>query len=141
VLADANTLLGNVDLRGDPVRALALLVQASWEVTARSGSLVVAAEKALSPAVLRELHAGELETRVRRFLARGQREGAFRSDLSTDWLVTLFHATLHSAVREVQAGRLDAGAAVATITTSLLGAYQPPSEPRGRKRRASGRRG
>ena len=61
VLTDANTLLRGVDLRGGPAPALARLVQASWEVTARSGSLVVAAERALSPQVLRELHAGELE--------------------------------------------------------------------------------
>jgi AcrR family transcriptional regulator len=140
VLADANTLLGGVDLHGDPIPALARLVQASWEVTARSGSLVVAAERALSPRVLRELHAGGLEDRVRRFLARGQRERAFRSDLSTDWLVALLHATLHSAVSEVHAGRLAGNAAAETITRTLLGAYQPPSEPRGRARRSSGRR-
>ncbi len=84
VLADANTLLSGVDLRGEPAAALARLVQVSWEVTARSGSLVVAAERALSPQVLRELHAGELEDRVRRFLARCQRERAFRSDLPTN---------------------------------------------------------
>jgi AcrR family transcriptional regulator len=131
VLADANTLLGGVDLHGDPIPALARLVQASWEVTARSGSLVVAAERALSPRVLRELHAGGLEDRVRRFLARGQRKRAFRSDLSTDWLVALFHATLHSAVSEVHAGRLDGNAAADTITRTLLGPYQPPWKPRG----------
>jgi len=140
VLVDANALLGGVDLSGDPVPALARLVQASWAVTARSGSLVVAAERALSPQVLRGLHAGELEDRVRRFLACGQRERAFRSDLSTDWLVALFHATLHSAVGEVHAGRLDSNRAAETITRTLLGAYQPPSEPRGRARRSSGRR-
>ncbi len=135
VLTDANTLLRGVNLRGGPAPALARLVQASWEVTARSGSLVVAAERALSPQVLRELHAGELEDRVRRFVARGQRERAFRSDLSTDWLVALFHATLHSAVNEVHAGRLDGNRAAETVTRTLLGAYQPPSESRGRARR------
>jgi AcrR family transcriptional regulator len=104
VLADANVLLSGVDLRGDPAQALARLVQASWEVTARSRSLVVAAERALSPHVVRGLHAGELEERVRRFLARGQRARAFRSDLSTDWPVTLFHATLHAFARLLVGG-------------------------------------
>jgi TetR/AcrR family transcriptional repressor of mexCD-oprJ operon len=140
VLADANTLIGGVDLHGDPVPALARLVQASWKVTARSGNLVVAAERALPHRVMRDLHAGELENRVRRFLARAQRERAFRSDLSTDWLVALFHGRLHSAVREVDAGRLDGNSAAETITRTLRGAYQPPPEPDGRARRSSGRR-
>jgi AcrR family transcriptional regulator len=137
VLADANALLGGVDLRGDPAQALARLVQASWEVTARSGSLVVAAERALPIHVVRELHAGKLEERVRRFLARGQRERAFRSDLSTAWLVTLFHATLHAAASEVHAGKLDRNEAAETTTRTLLAAYQPPSGPRRRARRSS----
>jgi AcrR family transcriptional regulator len=139
VLADANALLAGVDLRGDPAQALARLVQASWEVTARSGSLVVAAEKALPPKVVRALHAGELEERVRRFLARGQRDRAFRSDLSTDWLVALFHATLHAAAGEVHAGRLDGNEAADTVTRTLLAAYQPLSGPLRRARRSSKR--
>jgi TetR/AcrR family transcriptional regulator, mexCD-oprJ operon repressor len=139
VLASANALLARVDLRGDPAQALARLVRASWEVTARSGSLVVAAEKALPPQVVRGLHAGKLEERVRRFLARGQRERAFRSDLSTDWLVTLFHATLHAAANEAHAGRLDGHEAAEIVTRTLLAAYQPPAGPLRRPRRSSGR--
>ena len=139
VLADANALLAGVDLRGDPAQALARLVQASWEVTARSGNLAVAAERALSPHVVRELHAGDLEERVRRFLARGQRERVFRSDLSTDWLVTLFHATLHTAANEVHAGRLDGNEAADIVTRTLQAAYQAPSGPLHRARRSSGR--
>jgi AcrR family transcriptional regulator len=126
VLGDANALLARVDLRGDPAQALARLVTASWEVTARSGSLVVAAETALAPRVVRDMHAGELEDRVRRFLAGGQRKGSFRSDLSTDWLVALFHAALHTAATEVQAGRLESGEVAEIVTATLLGAYRPP---------------
>jgi TetR/AcrR family transcriptional repressor of mexCD-oprJ operon len=129
VLADANAILAGVDLRGDPAQALARLVTASWEVTARSGSLVVAAERALPPHVVRDAHAGELEDRVRRFLARGQRKRAFRSDLSTDWLVALFHATLHTAAAEVHAGRLESSEVAEIVTTTLLAAYGPPAGP------------
>jgi TetR/AcrR family transcriptional repressor of mexCD-oprJ operon len=127
VLTDANAILGDVDLGGDPAEALGRLVTASWEVTARSGSLVVAAERALPPPLVRNLHAGELEERVRRFLARAQRKRAFRADLSTAWLVALFHATLHAAAAEVHAGRLDSSEVAEIITTTLLGAYRPPS--------------
>ena len=137
VLADANALLADLDLRGDPARALACLVEASWEVTARSGALVVAAERALPPHVVRGMHAGELEERVKRLVARGQRARAFRSDLSTRWLVTLFHATLHAAAHEVNAGTLNRDEAAETIATTLLAAYRPPSRASRRARRSS----
>jgi hypothetical protein len=117
-------VLSNVDLTGDAVEALARLVDASWKVTIRSGSLLVAAEKALPPQVVREAHAGELEDRVRNFLAGAQRSGAFRSDLSTEWLVAMFHTTLHAAANEIEAGRLDEAEAAGVITETLLGTYR-----------------
>jgi TetR/AcrR family transcriptional regulator, mexCD-oprJ operon repressor len=139
VLSDANAILAGVDLRGDPEQALARLVTASWEVTARSGSLLVAAERALPPHVVRDVHAGDLEDRVRRFLAGAQRKRAFRSDLSTHWLVALFHATLHAAATEVHAGRLENDEVAEVVTTTLLGAYRPPPGPGKRAHRSSGR--
>lgn len=139
VLDDANTVLGGVDLTGDARQALARLVEASWEVTIRSGSLVVAAEKALPPHVVRDAHAGELEDRVRNFLARAQRAGTFRTDLSTEWLVAIFHATLHAAANEIAAGRLEGDEAAHVITATLLGAYRTPPGRSGRSRPSAGR--
>jgi TetR/AcrR family transcriptional regulator, mexCD-oprJ operon repressor len=130
VLEDANEVLADVDLTGDAADALARLVEASWKVTIRSGSLVVAAEKALPPHVVREAHAGELEDRVRNFLAGAQRTGAFRSDLSSDWLVAVFHATVHAAANEIEADRLNADEAAGAITATLLGAYRTPAARR-----------
>jgi TetR/AcrR family transcriptional repressor of mexCD-oprJ operon len=136
VLDDANEVLSVVDLSGGARAALARLVEASWEVTVRSGSLLVAAEKELAPEVVREAHAGKLEDRVRNFLAAGQRAGAFRSDLPTAWLVAVFHATLHAAANEIAAGRLDAAKAAGVITATLLGAYQTPrTKPKPKPRR------
>ena len=128
VLDDANRVLADVDLTGDAADALARLVEGSWEVTIRSGSLIVAAEKALPAHVVRAVHAGELEDRVRNFLAGAQRVGSFRSDLSTEWLVATFHATLHAAANEIEAGRLDAEEAAGVITATLLGAFRAPGE-------------
>jgi AcrR family transcriptional regulator len=130
VLGDANELLSDVDLTGDAADALARLVEASWRVTIRSGRLVVAAEKALPPDVVREAHAGELEDRVRNFVAGAQRSGAFRSDLSTEWLVAVFHTTLHAAANEIEAGRLNADDAARVITATLLAAYRAPTAKR-----------
>ena len=138
VLTAANEVLRSVDLSGDPAVALERLVAASWEVTSRSGTLLVAAEKALPSRVIRQLHAGELEDRVHDFLAGGQRSGAFRTDLTTDWLVAVFHNTLHAAAGEIAAGRLARSEAAQVITSTLLSSYRSapaaPHSPSARKR-------
>jgi hypothetical protein len=53
--------------------------------------------------------------------------------------VALFHATLHTAATEVYAGRLESDKVAEIITTTLLGAYQPPPDAGRRARRSSGR--
>ena len=139
VLTAANEVLRGLDLSGDPAEALERLVSASWEVTARSGTLLVAAEKALPSRLVRQVHAGELEERVHDFLERGQRAGAFRADLTTDWLVAMFHNTLHAAAAEIAAGRLPKSDAAQVITATLLNTYQalPPPSPRKKAARKS----
>jgi TetR/AcrR family transcriptional regulator, mexCD-oprJ operon repressor len=141
VLDASNAVLASVNLSGEARAALARLVEASWEVTVRSGSLIVAAEKALPPRVIREAHAGKLEDRVKNFLAAGQRAGAFRSDLTTGWLVAVFHATLHAAANEIAAGRLQADKAAGVITATLLGAYETPADSPRRSATKRPRRG
>jgi len=126
VIEAADIVLSDVDLTGDAQEALGRLVDASWRVTLRSGSLVVAAEKALPPPVVRDIHAGGLEDRVRKLLAGGQRAGSFRADLSTAWLVAMFHATLHAAAVEIDAGRLNADDAAGVMTATLLATFRAP---------------
>ena len=126
VLAAANAALDEVDLSGDPAAALERLVDATWRVTMRSGSLLVAAEKALPAATVRQAHAGGLEERVRGFIARAQATGAFRSDLSADWLMASFAAIIHAAANEIDAGRLDVDRASNTITSTMLAVLLPP---------------
>ena len=130
----ANDALREVDLGGDPVAGLSRLVATTWDVTARSGSLLVAAEKALPPDLVRELHHGELEDRVRGFIANAQSAGAFRTDLPTDWLVATFHAVIHTAANEVDAGRLDSDEAADVITSTLVGVLSVPPARRSRRR-------
>jgi AcrR family transcriptional regulator len=129
----ANAALREVDLSGDPVTALSRLVATTWDVTARSGSLLVAAERALPAKVVRKLHHGELEDRVREFIANGQDVGAFRIDMDIEWLVAMFHAVVHTAANEVHLGRLESGQAAAVITATLLGVLGVPRTRRGRR--------
>lgn len=69
-----------MDLNGDAAGALSRLVEATWGVTVRSGSLLVAAEKALPATIVREAHAGGREERVRDFVAGAQNAGRVRCD-------------------------------------------------------------
>jgi len=116
----ANSALNAVDLSGDPGQAFERLVDATWEVTMRSGGLIIAAEKTLPVTTVRNAHAGGLEERVRNLFDAGKRSGAFRSELPTDWLVATFHAVLHAAATEIDAGRLDPTAASQVITSTML---------------------
>jgi TetR/AcrR family transcriptional repressor of mexCD-oprJ operon len=119
-LAAANATLDEVDLSGDPGDAFRRLVEATWRVTLRSGSLLVAADKALPATTVRQAHSGGLEDRVRDFFSGGQRTGAFRSDLSAEWLMATFHAVLHAAANEIDAGRLEPGEASEIISSTML---------------------
>jgi AcrR family transcriptional regulator len=131
VLAAADAALDEVDLSGDAAAALERLVDATWRVTMRSGSLLVAAEKALPATVVRQAHAGGLEERVRDFFTTAQASGAFRSDLSADWLMATFHAIVHVAANEIDAGRLDPDQASSTITSTMLATLGAGPSPRG----------
>lgn len=127
----ANKILDAVDFSGSAEEALKRLVETSWKVTISCGKLVVAAEKALAPKILRDLHSGDLEDRVRSFISRAQSSREFRTDLSTYWLVSMFHTTLHGAMLEIEAGRLENDKAVYVIVQTLLGTYRPPARPAG----------
>jgi TetR/AcrR family transcriptional repressor of mexCD-oprJ operon len=120
VLNAVDSALNEVDLSGDPGEAFQRLVDATWQLTMRSGGLIIAADKALPASTVREAHTGGLEERVRKLFNAGKQSGAFRSDLPTDWLVATFHAVLHTAADEIDAGRLDSAAASQVITSTML---------------------
>jgi AcrR family transcriptional regulator len=126
VLAATNNALEAVDLSGEAAPALKRLVEATWQLTLRSGSLLVAAEKALPASAVRQAHTGGLENRVRDFIAAAQKTGEFRSDLSADWLIATFHAVIHAAANEIDAGRLNPKEAPGIIASTLLAVLQPP---------------
>ena len=127
-MSRTNEVLDSLDLNGDPRAALIRLVEATWELTSAHGSLVVAAERALSAEDVAEAHTAPMR-RVRRFVERGRRSGAFRRDLPVDWQVTLLHTVTHMAAGAVHRGELRPAAAPRLINRTLLGALTPPGEP------------
>jgi AcrR family transcriptional regulator len=114
-----------VDLTGDPRAALERLIAASWEVVDQGRSILVAAQKELSPARIRELH-DEPAARVTRLVERGRAEGVFRDDLPVTWLVATLHNLMHGAADEIHAGRLAPADAAHYISATTLAAFTPP---------------
>jgi AcrR family transcriptional regulator len=114
---------------GPAPEALARLIGSSWRIVDHHRSLLAAAQRDLPPARIRHLH-DQAMARVERLVARGQREGDFRTDLPRPWLVATFYSVLHGAAEEVDAGRLDPSQASEILTATLLAAFTPrPADP------------
>jgi TetR/AcrR family transcriptional repressor of mexCD-oprJ operon len=125
---DGHAGLDAVDLSGDPRQALARLIDSSWQLVNQSRLLLIAAQEVLPPGRIRDLHAGPAE-RMERLVERGRKEGAFRTDLPTTWLVAVLHSLMHSAADEINADRLTPDNAATYITATVLAAFTPPSQP------------
>lgn len=110
--------LSSLDLTGEARDAMTRLLASSWELVAESAVLLSAAEAVLPAGRVRELHA-EPARRMAELIGRGQEQGAFRTDLTATWLVSLVHYILHGAANEVRAGRLPAHDATNVVTKSV----------------------
>jgi TetR/AcrR family transcriptional repressor of mexCD-oprJ operon len=103
---------------GPPLEALARLITVSWREIERHKSTARAAAEQLTPEVQRRTHMAA-RRQLRRLVERGRREGAFRRDLSADWLVTSCMALMHAAVDELRAGRMSATTAEEALLASI----------------------
>jgi TetR/AcrR family transcriptional regulator, mexCD-oprJ operon repressor len=124
---DGHAALNEVDLSGEPHQALARLIDSSWVLVNRSRALLLAAQAALPPGRIRELHAGPMQ-RVQRLVERGRDDGVFRTDMPTSWLVGVMHSVMHTAADEINAGRLTPDRAAGYITATVLACFTPPGQ-------------
>lgn len=124
VLAEASASLDAADLdHGPAVDALGRMVRTSWSVLDRYRG-ILEAERALSPAALRRHHSEVLE-RIDRLIARGQVEGAFRTDLPRSWLVIVCYSLFHAAAQAVDERLLEPSDATEVLEATLRGALSP----------------
>jgi TetR/AcrR family transcriptional repressor of mexCD-oprJ operon len=107
---------------GPPEAALERLIEVSWQELERHQSTARAASEQLSAEVQQRTHAAA-RRQLRRLVDRGRRTGAFRRDVSADWLVTSCVALMHAAVDEVRAGRMRATAARKALLASIRGLW------------------
>lgn len=104
---------------GPPAEVFARLIRTSWQVLSRLSGLHQAAQHALPAEEVRRHH-DPLMASVERLLARGRAAGDFRTDMTTEWLITTIYALLHAAAAEVHQGRLNPEAAGVLLETTLL---------------------
>ena len=125
----ADLILDATDTGGDPRDALARLVASSWLIVHQFRNILLAAQRELPAERIRGVHDPILR-RVQSLIGRGQRDGAFRSDLPRQWLITTAFSLMHAAAEDAAAGRVTAGDAARLITATLVAAYTPPAEGR-----------
>ncbi|WP_214411069.1 hypothetical protein [Sphaerisporangium fuscum] len=110
--------LSALDLSGDAGEAMTRLLASSWKLVAESAALLTAAEDVLPAGRVRELH-DQPAQRMADLVRRGQRQGVFRTDLPSDWLVSVAHYILHGAADQVRAGRLAPQEAADMVTETV----------------------
>ena len=110
---------------GPPIEALERLVTVSWRELERHKATARSAAQLLSPEAQRRTHEAARRP-IRRLIQRGRFEGAFRTDVSADWLVTSCIALMHAAVDEVRARRMGVAAAEKALTASIRDLFVGP---------------
>jgi AcrR family transcriptional regulator len=121
-LERCDEILAATDTAGDPAEALARLVAASWQVVHQFRNILLAAHRELPVERIRGVH-DRILRRVQSLIERGQRSGAFRTDLPRHWLVTTTVSLMHAAAEDAAAGRVKADQAAGLITATLLAAF------------------
>lgn len=109
---------------GPPAEVFAQLIRSCWPLLSRFGSLHAAVQGALPADEVRRRHDQPL-AHVERLVARGQAEGAFRTDLPVEWLVTTVYTLLHAAADEAAAGRLAKESVGEILEKTLLAMLRP----------------
>jgi AcrR family transcriptional regulator len=120
-IAHTEESLADLDVGGDPRDALGRLLETTWHLTHRFGTLVVAAAQTLSPEQMRRAH-DEPAARVRRLLEHGRGVGEFRGDVPINWQISVIQAILHGASAAVHRGEITADDAPALVRDTVLAA-------------------
>jgi hypothetical protein len=104
-------------------------MESGWLLIAQGASILRAAQAALPPGRVQELHA-KPEQRVHDLIRRGQTEGVFRVDIPADLLASVLHHILHGAAGDVASGRLDPTGAPRFVAEMALAVCAVPPAAR-----------
>ncbi|HET9383192.1 MAG TPA: TetR/AcrR family transcriptional regulator [Streptomyces sp.] len=125
-LAEVAPVLDATDLdRGPADKTLRALVRSSWQLLDRDLRMLHAARRALPAEAVHDHHVGILSA-MERLIGRGRREGTFRDDVPTHWLVSTLYALVQAAGDEAEAGRFTSEEALAALEAPLTSAFRRP---------------
>jgi AcrR family transcriptional regulator len=104
--------------RGPARDALQRVLSTSWEHLADNEEIGRASAADLKPDAMRRAHEAARAV-IHKLVERGRRDGAFRTDVTTNWLVTTCLALVHAAAEEVRSGELDPNAAFDMLSLTV----------------------
>jgi TetR/AcrR family transcriptional regulator, mexCD-oprJ operon repressor len=117
---------------GPAEAALPRMVAASWGQLARFDALARGAAEHLTPGARHRTHEAMM-TPLHALIERGQHDGAFRTDLPADWLVTMFFTLMHGADEHARTHDMPRDGALEMLTRTMSELFAGP----GRRRRSS----
>jgi TetR/AcrR family transcriptional repressor of mexCD-oprJ operon len=112
---------------GDPVAALRRVISATWKTLGQYHALV-GINSRLSHEELHDHHGSALGA-LEPLIVRGQRVGAFRSDVPASWHLATLLALIHGASGELSAGRVSADTVEHALTAAVVGALTAAASP------------
>jgi AcrR family transcriptional regulator len=113
--------------RGEPAEALERVLRATWRGLARFHALLAINTARLSAEELHRRHLPVLD-QLEPLIRRGQKAGAFRSDLPVAWHLAVLRAIVHTASHEIRGGRIpESDAEVAMLSTALAAVSPRPA--------------
>jgi AcrR family transcriptional regulator len=115
--------------RGDAADALRRVLASTWRELDRYHALVAITTQ-LPHAEVRSKHRAVL-ARLEPLIARGQRDGSFRSDVPASWHLSMLLALIHAASAELRAARIADTHAERALVDTVLGAVsvRPVAQP------------
>ena len=112
-------VLAEADLAsGSPLEALERMVTVAWRELDRNAAMAQVTAELLSPEVLHRTHQAVLG-QIAKLVARGRKDGSFRTDLPATWLVTCCLTLMHACGDQVRAGKLKATEAEPVLKVTL----------------------
>ena len=112
--------------RGTAAEAFERVIAVCWQALSRSPAMAQAAAEQLSSDAMTRAHEAGYR-RIASLIERGRKDGSFRTDLPTAWLVTCCFSLMHACGDHVRAGRMNEKTALRTLTTTLCDLITPPS--------------
>ena len=120
--------------QGTPIEALERVIRSAWSQLANHHDLARSIGQEVPIGAMQAAHHDALAL-VGKIVARGRLDRSFRQDLPEVWLVTACIGLMHAAADAVNGGQMEAEAACAALTVSIVELCVGPKQA-GPKRRS-----